>query len=392
MASSRLPPGERKMVRVTLKVQNNVAELRQKRGLSAAELAAEIGVSRQAIYSMEAGTYVPNTTVTLKLSRVFGVTVEEIFQIEEDDTPPAHLALNVKILPGEPEIQPGQPVQLCRVGKRLVAACPQTAAWSLPLADGVLVDGGSSAKQKDKTTVQLFGEEKDLAKRVMVAGCDPGISVLSRHVRRAGIELVVINRNSSQSLDLLKQGLVHVAGTHLQDKAAGESNLPAVRQRFAKGAVAVIGFAIWEVGIVVARGDPKGIRTISDFARKDITIVNRESGAGCRLMLDYHLAQLGITAKSVRGYGQIALGHLPAAWHVLTGKADCCIATKAAARVFGLDFISMLTERYDLVIRTPNLNSQAVQVLLDTLGRSAFRRELEGSEGYDTRTAGYRLA
>ena len=121
-------------------------------------------------------------------------------------------------------------------------------------------------------------------------------------------------------------------------------------------------------------------------------MVNRESGAGCRLTLDYHLAQLGITAGSMRGYGQIALGHLPAAWHVLAGKADCCIATKAAARAFGLDFISLLTERYDFVIRKPDLNSQAVQVLLDTLGRAAFRRELEGSNGYDTRPAGDRLA
>jgi len=379
-------------VRVSLNVQNSVAELRQKRGLSAAELAAEIGVSRQAIYSMEAGSYVPNTTVTLKLSRVFGVPVEDIFRMDEDEAPPAHFASNVEILPGEPEVQPGQPVQLCRVGKRLVAACPQPIAWSLPLADAVLVDYARSAKRKDKTTVQLFGEEKDLARRVMVAGCDPGISVLSRHVQRAGIELVVVNRNSSQSLDLLKQGLVHVAGTHLRDEATGESNLPAVRKRFAKGAVAVIGFALWEEGIVVTRGNPKGIRTIADFARKNVTIVNREPGAGCRGMLDSKLGQLGIAAQSVRGYGQIAQGHLPAAWHVLTAKADCCIATKAAARVFGLDFIPMLTERYDLVIRTPNLNSQAVQVLLDTLGRAAFRRELEGLGGYDTRAAGNRLA
>jgi molybdate-binding protein/DNA-binding XRE family transcriptional regulator len=374
-------------VRVSPNVQNSVAELRQKRGLSATELAAEIGVSRQAIYSMEAGSYVPNTTVALKLSRVFGVPVEDIFRMEEDDPPPAHFASNVEIVPGEPEIQPGQPVQLCRVGKRLVATCPQPIAWSLPLADAVL-----SAKRTDKITVQLFGEERDLTKRVMVAGCDPGISVLSRHVQRAGIELVAVNRNSSQSLDLLKQGLVHVAGTHLRDEATGESNLPAVHRRFSKGAVAVIGFALWEEGIGVTRGNPKGIRTIADFARKNITIVNREAGAGCRIMLDSKLAQLGIAARSVRGYGQIALGHLPAARHVLTGKADCCIATKAAARVFGLDFIPLLSERYDLVIRKPHLNSQAIQVLLETLGRAAFRRELEGLGGYDTRTAGDRLA
>ena len=336
-----------------MKVQNSLADLRQKRGLAAAELAARIGVTRQTVYSMEAGSYVPNTLVALKIAQTLGVRGEDLFRIEEDALP-AHYATNVEILPGEQDAQPGQPVQLCRVGRRLVAACPEPLAWTLPPADAVLVDAERSAKRKGKATVQLLQDEKELGKRVMVAGCDPGVSVLARHLLRAGIELVVVSRNSSQSLDLLKQGLVHVAGTHLRDDASGQSNLPAVRRRFADRAVAVIGFALWEEGIVVGRGNPKGIRAIDDFARKDVTIANREPGAGCRLMLDSHLQRLGVSAPSVNGYGQIALGHLPAAWHVLTGKADCCIATKAAARVFGLDFIPLLSERYDLVIRKPD--------------------------------------
>ena len=327
-----------------MKVHNHLADLRQKRGLAAAELASQIGVTRQTVYAMEAGTYVPNTLVALKTAQVLGVQVEDLFRIE-DDVLPARYADNVEILPGEQDAQPGQPIQLCRVGRRLVATCPEPLTWSLPQADAVLVDAGRSAKRERKATVQLLQDEKELGKRLMVAGCDPGISVLSRHLQRAGIELVVVSRNSSQALDLLKRRLVHVAGTHLRDKATGESNLPAVRRRFANHTVAVIGFALWEEGIVVGRGNPKGIREIADFARKDITIVNRESGAGCRLMLDSQLEQLGIAAVSVKGYRQIALGHLPAAWHVLTGKADCCIATKAAARVFGLDFIPLLSER-----------------------------------------------
>jgi molybdate-binding protein/DNA-binding XRE family transcriptional regulator len=372
-------------------VQTNLAELRQKRGVGAADLAAQIGVTRQTVYSIEAGSYVPNTLVALRIASVLGVRVEDLFQLEQEGQP-AHYADHVEILPGEPDAQPGQPVQLCQVGKHLVAACPEPLTWSLPPADGVLVDAGRAAKSRGKAKVQLLHDEKELGNRLMVAGCDPGISVLSRHVQRAGIELVVVSRNSSLSLDLLKQGLVHVAGTHLRDAATGESNLPAVRRRFPSQSVAVIGFALWEEGIVVARGNPKSIREIADFARKGVTIVNREPGAGCRLMLDSHLEQLGIAPASVNGYGQIALGHLPAAWHVSTGKADCCIATKAAARVFGLDFIPLLSERYDLVIRKSDLDSTAMQVLLDTLGRAAFRRELEGLGGYDTRAAGNRFA
>jgi len=374
-----------------MKVETNLAELRQKRGLGAAELAAQIGVSRQTVYSIEAGSYVPNTLVALRMAGALGVRVEDLFRLEAD-VQPARYADHIEILPGEPDAQPGQPVQLCRVGKRLVAACPEPLTWNLPPADGILVDAGRSVRSKGRARVQLLHDEKELGNRLMVAGCDPGISVLTRHVQRAGVELVAVSRNSSQSLDLLRQGLVHIAGTHLRDEATGESNLPAVRRRFAGKSVAVIGFALWEEGIVAARGNPKGIREIADFARPDIAIVNREIGAGCRLMLDSQLGRLGIGALSVNGYNQIALGHLPAAWHVLTGKADCCIATKAAARVFGLDFIPLLSERYDLVIRKSDMDSPPMQAVLDTLGRAAFRRELEGLGGYDTRAAGSRLA
>jgi molybdate-binding protein/DNA-binding XRE family transcriptional regulator len=374
-----------------MNAQNKITELRRKRGISAADLAAQVGISRQTIYSIEAGVYVPNTLVALKLSRVLGVPVEDLFRLE-DEAAPARLAEEVRLIPDAQHAEPGRPVQLCKVGTQLVAAYPEAVNWKLPLADGILVDPSRAAKRKGKATVQLFHEEKELGKRLLVAGCDPGISVLGRHLQRAGVELVSINCNSSQSLDLLKKGLVHIAGTHLLDHATGESNLAAVRKRFTGNAVAVIGFAIWDEGLVVAAANPKRIRSTADIARKDVTVVNREAGAGCRILLDVHLEKLGVAADAVNGYNQIAYGHLHAAWSVLTGKADCCIATKAAARVFGLDFVPLLRERYDLVIRKPNLNQPIVQTLLETLGRSAFRRELEGLGGYDTTPAGSRMA
>lgn len=278
-------------------------------------------------------------------------------------------------------------MQLCEVDDRLVAVLPAPIAWSLPPADAVLIEAGKKRQAK----VQLFHEEKLFRKRLLIAGCDPGISVLLRHLQREGVEAVVAYRNSSQSLNLLKQSLIHVAGSHLRDEATGESNLPAVRKQFAKGSVAVISYAIWEEGIVLARGNPKNIKGIRDLSRKDVTIVNREPGAGSRLMLDSHLQKSGIPVRSVQGYKEIASGHLPAAWQVKMGRADCCLATKTAACVFGLDFIPLESERYDLVIRKQNLSHPGVQILLETLGRSAFRKELEGLGGYDTRIAGDRV-
>jgi putative molybdopterin biosynthesis protein len=368
-------------------IQNNLAQYRQKRGFTAIKLAKEIGVSRQTIYAMETGTYVPNTVLALRLAQVLEVKVEDLFQLESVDAP-AHTEA-VELLPTEQEPQPGLPVQLCDVDNRLVAVLPTPIAWSLPPADAVLIEAG---KKPGKGRVQLFQEEKQFRRRLLIAGCDPGISVLLRHLQREGVEAVVAYRNSSQSLNLLKQSLIHVAGSHLRDEATGESNLPAVRKQFPKGSVAVISYAIWQEGIVIARGNPKSIKGVADLARKDITIVNREPGSGARFLLDSHLQKARIAPRAVKGYQNIASGHLPAAWQVKNGQAACCLATKTAACVFGLDFIPLESERYDLVIHEQNLSHPGVQILLDTLGRTAFRRELEGLGGYDTRGAGDRLA
>jgi molybdate-binding protein/DNA-binding XRE family transcriptional regulator len=369
-------------------IETNLAALRRKRGLSAIRLAAVAGVSRQTIYAMEAGTFVPNTAVALRLARALETTVEELFKLADEAATPELRTERASMLPGSGGVQAGHAVQLCRVEKRLLACIPSPIPWYLPPSDAVVAE----RPDKDgKARVQIFQDEGDFTNRILVAGCDPGISVLSRHVQPAGIELVLAHRNSSQSLALLKEGCVHIAGTHLRDQASGESNLPEIGRMFAKHSVAVIAYAVWEEGIVTAAGNPKKIRGIEDFARQDVSIVNREEGAGSRALLDSHLQQLGIAAKMVRGYKRLAPGHLPAAWQVQSGAADSCLATRAAARVFGLHFIPLMSERYDLVIRKQHLDTPRMQNLLDVLSRSGFRRELEGLGGYDTRVAGQRV-
>src|SRR5262249_55454049 len=162
---------------------------------------------------------------------------------------------------------------------------------------------------------------------------------------------------------LLKEGCVHVAGTHLRDEASGQSNIPEIGRLFPRHSVAVISFAVWEEGILTARGNPKNIHGLADLARPDITMVNREKGAGTRQLLDSNLKRLRIAPKQVHGYDRTAPGHLPAAWQVLSGEADCCLATRAAARVFGLGFIPLVSERYDLAVRRQHLEMPAIQTL-----------------------------
>jgi putative molybdopterin biosynthesis protein len=148
----------------------------------------------------------------------------------------------------------------------------------------------------------------------------------------------------------------------------------------------VVTFAIWEQGLVTRAGSP--IRSVDDLTKKGTRLMNREKGAGSREVLDQHLRAAGIPAERVLGYDRIATGHMPAAQAVGEGEADCCIATRSAARAFGLHFIPLATERYDLVIRRQFAKLPAIEALLDALNRSALRRKLEILAGYDTAHTG----
>lgn len=360
-----------------MQTRTHLAEIRQRRGASAAELARLTGVSRQTIYSIEAGEYVPNTALALQLARILEVRVEDLFSIDAEAVP-APKPISAEFLStADSDAQKGQPVQICRVGKRTMAVAANPQQLTLPMADGIVVRPHSG-----HADVQVF-PDSDGARRLLIAGCDPGISLLAHQ-----LDLVIAPSTSQQALDWLKEGKVHVAGTHLRDSATGEYNLPAIDRMFPRGTVKVVTFAVWEQGLVVESGNPKTIRTVADLASRGVRIVNREKGAGSRALLDEKLREAGIAGSKIRGYTQIASGHLSAALAVSLKEADCCIATRSAANAFGLTFIPLAVERYDLVIRREHARSAAVEAMLDVLNRAAIRRKLELLAGYDTTHTG----
>lgn len=368
-----------------METRTQLNEIRQERGISAAQLAKLAGVSRQTIYAIEAGDYVPNTALALQLAKLLEVRVEDLFQLE-NDAPSVPAPVAVDLLSNQGAAKKGQPVQLCRIGKRTIGVAAMPQPLMLPMADGVIVESSARSSQAE---VQLFQNDLDDAKRLLIAGCDPGISLLAQHLGRFNdIDMVVAPSSSRQALEWLKEGKVHVAGSHLHDASSGEYNLPAIKRLFPQAAVKVVTFAIWEQGFVVAAGNPKNIRSIEDLARKDISTMNREKGAGSRELLDRLLHQAGIAAHKLKGYERVAYGHLPAALAVSLGDADCCIATRSAARAFGLGFVPLATERYDLVLRRQYAKLPAIEALLDSLNRADIRRKLEMLAGYDTRHTG----
>lgn len=369
-------------------VENRLAQFRKSRGIGASDLARRVGVSRQTIYAIEAGTYVPNTQVALQLARELEVTVDDLFALPLGAlVSPESLA--AEVLSVSPPV-PGQSVRICQVGSRWVSVPVSPSPCYLPDADGVIQQAGRTGQ---RAGLVVFSKDDAAHKRLVLAGCDPATSLLSQMVEKlSGVEIVSAAASSKLALRWLKEGKVHIAGSHLEDPGTGEFNLPYVRQEFPDEEISVVTFARWEEGFVTVPGNSRRVRKIEDLAGKNVRFVNRELGSGSRALLDGLIEKAGLDTKKIQGYGRVAFGHLAAAYCVFAGNADVCLATRSAAQAFGLDFVPLHSERYDLVMRKRTANLPAVQAFLDVLQRATLRRKLEVLAGYDTSQTGKLLA
>jgi putative molybdopterin biosynthesis protein len=344
-------------------MQNHLAGLRKSRGLSAAEIAELAGLTRQAIYAIEAGAYMPNTAVSLRLARILGTNVEAMFSLE--DEPEVVLMTEFESLdPDSPPVA-GEPIQICRIGRSTIGvSASSNLAW-LPAADGIV----------DKPRRALLASPVEVENRVLIAGCDPALSLLANHALKAGVEVVLASANSARSIELLRAGKAHVAGIHPGMDAA-------------ENGLAAVNFACWREGLAVRQGNPKSIKSVADLARHNVTFVNRETGSGAQRLFAQELARAGVPASVIHPLPEAAMTHLAAALRVAEGKADCCVVASSAARRFGLEFIPLSEERFDLVVRKRDLKLKPIEILFDVLNRTRLRRQLETIAGYDVSRAG----
>jgi putative molybdopterin biosynthesis protein len=169
----------------------------------------------------------------------------------------------------------------------------------------------------------------------------------------------------------------------LLDPVTGEYNVSYVKQYLPGVPVVLVTFVHREQGLIVARGNPKEIKGLADLARRDVRYVNRQRGAGTRILLDYGLGQLGIAPEQIRGYEREEYTHLAVAVAVQSGVADCGLGIAAAAWTLGLDFIPLEQERYDLVIPRAYYESDLLRPLLDLIRGPEFRRAVAELPGYD---------
>lgn len=360
----------------------NLRSARKAKGLSQSELAERVGVKRQAIYDMETGRYVPNTTLALRMSKELGCRVEDLFVLDElKDEQPVTLVAKT----GEVSTR----VSVARVRERLIAY-PLDGKWLLN--DGFQAADGLLSPDCDHVRFLQGGEH--LEKKVLLLGCDPAFAILGAHASRWAADAKVHCRFASSHLALerLAKGYAHIAGTHLHNPAPVESNVTLAQKVLAGSKAMVVAFAFFEEGLMVAPGNPHGIRTAADLAKEGIRFVNREPGAALRILLDDHLARAGLAGESIKGYNNLLSSHNQCAQMVAFNMADAALGLRAVAAAHGLDFAPMEAVRCDLVIPCDFLDLPAIKILLDVLQTRSLREELASLPGYESACTGKVIA
>ena len=289
-------------------------------------------------------------------------------------------------------------VTVGRVGERLVATPLSRGAGvitSMIRADGiVLIPAGVQGIQAGETVrVRLYRSLAEIERTLLVLGShDLTIDLMAQFLSIEGTRLSSANLGSLGGLVALRRREAHLAGSHLLDPESGEYNLAYIKKYLPDVPVIVMGYVTREQGLIVPQGNPMNITGLADLARSEITFVNRQRGAGTRLLLDYHLGKIGLEPGTINGYEREEFTHLNVAAAIASGLANCGLGIRAAADALDLDFIPLYDERYDLVIPLEHYHNPKLRPLLEILENTEFRRAVDALAGYDTSPMGSIIA
>ncbi|MEZ4224824.1 MAG: substrate-binding domain-containing protein [Polyangiaceae bacterium] len=355
-----------------------VAEVRRSRGISQAALAAQVGISRQALGAVEAGRATPGVDVALRLAGALDCSVEALF-----GEPPRADTLDAEWVGTGSDPR----VALARLAERWVC---------YPLTDTVATAADALVERRHERNARVLPlrSTRDAADSLVVMGCAGAFGTLAERVnsRSDGGRLLWVSASSTRALEALAAQQTHVAGVHLQDGKSGSQNVADVA-RITAGTrgISVVTLGSWRLGLVTARDNPRALRGLRDLAQRGLRIATREVGSGARRSLDRELRRAGLLRKVQANVVLCARSHAQVATAVELGAVDVGIATEDAARVHGLGFVPLETERYDLAFPTELQHDLRLQRMIDMLTAAPMRRELSAL-GYDLRDAGTRVA
>jgi putative molybdopterin biosynthesis protein len=291
-------------------------------------------------------------------------------------------------------------VRLGRVGGDIVATPLPRAAGvltSLVRADGLLVvpAGVEGHHASERVRVELLRGLADIERTIVAIGSHDLVLDVAASALRAADPLLTLassNVGSLGGLVALRDGLCHLAGSHLLDPATGEYTLPYLDRIFGPDAeLAVVRLVHRDQGLLVAPGNPLRLTGIADLTGPGLRYVNRQRGAGTRVLLDHELGRLGVDPDAIIGYSREEHTHLGVAAAVAAGRADTGLGIQAAARAFGLDFVPVAREPYDLVLRPASLADAVLAPLWALLEQPDFRTEVEKLGGYSCAETGRRI-
>ena len=356
---------------------------RQARGFSQQQVADMAGVSRQAISAIESGISDPSLRVAFALASAMGMTVETLFGTGDPFDA-------VTVRPVRPLGGKGTRVTLAAMGDGYVALPLRGGTASrtgfLPAGGLIAEAGGDRAKSRK---VRPIAPPRPT---LVAAGCDPALPLLETPLGLLDppVAFSWLPCPSREALRLAADGLVHVAGTHLRGPGS-EYNIGPAAEMLPQGGQ-VIGFCSWQEGLVLTPELADGISGVEDAARRGLRLVNREQGAEARSVLDRELAGAGIDAGQLPGYGTQATGHLEVAAAIAAGLADVGIASEPAALAYGLAFVPLTAEYFDLVIPAGQAGTREVQGLLKVLSSAWLLDQLASLPRYDPARCGEHIA
>ncbi len=287
-------------------------------------------------------------------------------------------------------------VSLGKVGERIIVNPLGRGAGvitTMVKADGVLriparAEGLNGGQEVEVELLRPLGE---IANTILFTGSnDLTIGVLDDQLRAQypGLRISASNVGSLGGLAALKRREAHVIGTHLLDPVTGQYNLPDLKRQHLLSKVVVMNLVIREQGLIVPRGNPKKIKGLKDLTRTDVTFINRQPGAGTRVLLDYKLSKLKLRPEQIRGYEREEVTHMAVAVAVASGLADTGLGVKSAAKALGLDFVPVEHEEYDLVFLREFFASDMGQKLVSVIRSAAFHQAVRQLDGYDTTKTG----
>ena len=309
------------------------------------------------------------------------------------ETVPALLARD---LPSPAGIEEFRRMIVGRIGDHHVAVPLKKGAGAittLTRANGMLRIDASFEGERHGREVQidLLVPRSQVERTILCTGShDLSLDVLNDFLcrRDPAWPLASTHVGSLGGIMALRDGMCHLAGSHLLDPADGSYNASYLRRYLPDRDIRMLTLVHREQGFIVPRGNPRGIKTIHDLFQDGLTFINRQAGSGTRVLLDYELSRNSLDADGIRGYDQDEYTHMAVAVAVLSGKADTGLGIQSAANALGLDFVPLVEERYDLLIPGEYWDEPMIQAVREVIDTPLFRETVERMGGYSTRDTG----